>query len=100
MAKITLDELMRSNFNIYEARRIVDVIRQHQAKNVSLDVALDLVKVSCGGMGVCKVPGEDQNKPAIAYVNMGDRYTKTLFRIGDRWVISDWSSVFEKGEYN
>lgn len=54
-----------------------------------------------GGFGVEYIAsGHNAKSPAIEYVNLGDAYCCTLMYVNGRYVVGDWGSIVERGNYD
>lgn len=54
-----------------------------------------------GAHGVEHIPqGNNAISPEIDYVNRGDTYTNTIMFMRGRYVVGNWGSIVERGNYN
>ena len=53
------------------------------------------------GFGVEYIPeGHNSKSPSIEYVNLGDTYNCTLMYLNGHYVVGDWGTIVERGNYD
>lgn len=64
-------------------------------------VKLSMVSELTHGYGVEYIPaGRGAKSPSIEYVNHGDTYAATLMWTRGRYIVGDWGSIVERGNYD
>lgn len=77
-------------------------IRAIMTGPVRVDGASQLQRLDTvlGNYGVERIPqGRNAKSPAIEYSNTGDSYGTTVMIIRGKFVIGNWGSIVEMGEY-
>lgn len=83
-----------------EVRRLME--RFHTRNDVGIRPTHTLAKIDqiIKGYGVEYIgKGRNQKSPSIMYVNMGDTYDTTVMWVRGRFVVGDWGSIVERGDY-
>jgi hypothetical protein len=76
---------------------IRELLERHPAQ---WRMTLDLVCPVIGGFGVETIYGNGAKRnPNIHYVNMGDPYVNTIMCINGNYVVGNWGSIVERGNY-
>jgi len=74
--------------------------RCNPLREVRVENCLTDLSVIMGGFGPQYIPrGSNKNSPSIAYVNMGDTYDTTIMFINGNFVVGNWGSIVERGNY-
>ena len=99
----TLRRLLESNAAVREHPAVVELVRKcYHAPRLAYQrmTALNHEAGTYGIECVRESPNDCTSAPAFKYLNTGDTYTPTIIRWRNgRYVVCDWGSIVERGNY-
>jgi len=99
----TIATMVKRGYTLDQATKIRGLMERFRAKGTWKWPKWTLERIAeiIGGEEIEFIPkGANERSPAIRYINMGDTYAETIMWVEGRFVLGDWGSIVERGNYS